>query len=159
MAANGCSGSPSLSVERGWTWYSRSGVARSGPYLANMPNWLGAIDIGPLRVRAYCKAMRALPKGPAGQVVQRQGIADLVDSANLQMILQVFADPLQVVDDIDAQPRQPGLLPDARQFQQLGAVDRSGGQDDLGIRPGAAGQVALQPFPRRWRAVLGRRCG
>ena len=50
------------SVESGWTWYSRSGVARAGSDFVNIPNWLGAIDIGPLRRSAYSSTMRSLPQ-------------------------------------------------------------------------------------------------
>jgi hypothetical protein len=37
--------------------------------LVNMPNWLGAIDIGPVRLNAYSRAMRALPRGELTSVL------------------------------------------------------------------------------------------
>ena len=35
-----------------------------------MPNWLGAIDIGPLRDDAYSSAMRTLPTGECTSVLR-----------------------------------------------------------------------------------------
>ena len=57
-----------------------------------MPNWLGAIDIGPLRDSAYSQRDPHLAAQAAGQLVQGQRALHLEDGADLQVILQVFAD-------------------------------------------------------------------
>ena len=62
MAGKGCTLSPNLSRLTGWTWYSRSGVAFSGPDRVKIPTWLGAMAMGPDRRRAYSSPIAALPK-------------------------------------------------------------------------------------------------
>ena len=61
-AEKGWRGSPNLSNDSGWTWNSRSAVFTSGLDLANIPNWLGAIDMGPLRDNTYSSPMPKRPK-------------------------------------------------------------------------------------------------
>src|ERR1044072_1323584 len=61
IAGKEWTGSPNLSSDTGWTWYSRSGVSLSGPGLVKIPSWLGAIDIGPERFSAYSSPIEALP--------------------------------------------------------------------------------------------------
>src|SRR5689334_20816958 len=56
-----CSGSPKASSESGCTWYSRFGHSSSGELFVKAPSCEGAMLIGPLRLRAYSRPMRALP--------------------------------------------------------------------------------------------------
>src|SRR5215469_12989874 len=61
----------------------------------------------------------------------RDGLRAGVLHVYLEVILQVLADTAQVVRDLDTGDLQHGLAPDAGQLQQLRAVDRAAGQDDL----------------------------
>src|SRR3990172_10072934 len=61
-AGKGCSGSPNLSSESGWMWYSMFAVACDGSDLAKPPSWLGGIVSGPVRNRAYSSPIIALPQ-------------------------------------------------------------------------------------------------
>ncbi len=68
-ALKACSGSPNLSSDSGCTWYSTSGRATDGSDLANAPNCEGAMLIGPLRLKAYCMPIMALPHQLAARVL------------------------------------------------------------------------------------------
>ena len=156
IAGKGCSGSPSRSVDKGWTWYSRSGVSRSGPDFVNMPNWLGAIDIGPLRVSAYCRAMRALPNRLPAMSFSVGRSAHLEDGADLEVVLQVLAHAGQVMRDGNSESGQTIGLSDPGQLQEFRAVDGPGGKDDLGPSAGAEGGVVGQPFHTGCAATIKR---
>ena len=64
---------------------------------ANAPSCDGAIDIGPLRISAYCRPINSLPHQCADSVLSVAHAVHLVCHAQLQMILQIFADAAQVV--------------------------------------------------------------
>ena len=68
-----------------------------------------------------------------GERVQRPGVANLEDGADLQVVLQVFAHARAFMDDLDANPGQTLGLTDAGKLQELGRVDRSRGHQDLGL--------------------------
>ena len=60
-AGKGSRSPPKAARLSGWTWYSRSAVARRGSLFRNMPSWLGAIAIGPVRRSMYSSPISALP--------------------------------------------------------------------------------------------------
>jgi len=61
MAGKLCSGSPNASRLRGWTWYWMLGQGRDGSLLVKAPSWLGAMLIGPVRLKRYSAPIMALP--------------------------------------------------------------------------------------------------
>ena len=61
MAGKLCRGSPKASRLRGWTWYWMLGQARLGSLRVKAPNWLGAMLMGPVRLRAYSRPILAFP--------------------------------------------------------------------------------------------------
>src|SRR5690242_509442 len=64
-------------------------------------------------------------------LVQRAYARNLVDRALLQMVLQVAADALQVMRNVDAVLLQPITWPDAGAMQDCDRTDRAGGENDL----------------------------
>src|SRR6185295_14969806 len=70
----------------------------------------------------------------AGKLIESQRIADLVDQAELQVILQVLADAGRLPDDIDTETAEPFAAADPRQLQQLRRADGAGGENDLAAR-------------------------
>src|SRR5690606_4712295 len=93
---------------------------------------------------------RELAVPAARAAVQRASVADLVDAANLEMVVQVLADARQVVHDGDATLGEQRARADARQLQQLRRADRSGRKHDL-----AARRDALRLAGRRAAARAG----
>src|SRR5689334_816416 len=60
-AGKGCSGSPNLSRDRGWTWYSRLAVLCEGSERVNPPSCDGAMVSGPVRKNRYSSPIEILP--------------------------------------------------------------------------------------------------
>ena len=108
-----------------------------------MPNWLGAIDIGPVRDDAYSSPMRALPTGELHERVERLGAMHLEHGANLQVILQILADRRVVVDDGDPVLGKDRRRPDARELENARRVDRAGGEQDLRVSESVVHFAAL----------------
>ena len=77
-------------------------------------------------VQQVFPANTQLAKARGGQGVERGGIADFVDRANLQMVLQIGADARQVMHHRNAFGMQYIGRANARQLQQLGRVDGPG---------------------------------
>ena len=61
------------------------------------PNWLGPCFMGPLRLKAYSRPMRALPSQLLAMVLSVGALRTLKTSAYLQMVLQVGAHTRQVL--------------------------------------------------------------
>ena len=61
IAGNGSSGWPKAGSDKGWTWYSRLGVATSSDDRAKAQSCDGAMDMGPDRKSAYSRPIFALP--------------------------------------------------------------------------------------------------
>jgi hypothetical protein len=142
MPGKACSACPKASSVTGWTWYSRSAVATSGPERAKAPSWLGAIDIGPRRFSAYSSAMPALPRRVPDSSFSVFTPVDLVGAADLEVVLEVAAHVGAVVHHRQAHVAQQVARADARQLQERGGVDRAGRQDHLGPRPRHGGEAA-----------------
>ena len=114
-----------------------------------MPNWLGAIDIGPVRVNAYSSADAGLADGRVDDRVERLGAMHLEHGANLKVILQVLADRRVVVDDGDPAVGQDRRRPDARELEEARRVDRAGGEQDLRVSESVDELVCLGGNGRR----------
>ena len=56
------------------------------------------------------------------------------------MVLKILSDTRQVVDGLDAEPAQALAVPDPRELEDLGRVDRAAAQDHL---PRGADRLAL----------------
>ena len=81
---------------------------------------------------------------------------DLVGTADLQVILQVLADPFQLVANHDAVLLQQRPRPDPRKLQDLGRADGAGSHDHLPARdhrPGSAVLLEDEPVTRRPSSV------
>ena len=99
-------------------------------------------------------ADQALADGPQLRVEgDRLGAAEL--EVDLDVILQVGADPRQVVHHLDAGGAQHLGRPDARELQQHGRADRAGAQDHLapGARLGEPAAGGLVGDPHRLAAL------
>ena len=99
------------------------------------------------------------------RVVGRDRARAAEDHPRLQMILQVFADAGQRVDDADAEALQQVRRADPRQLQQLRRLERAGAQDHFAARGGldvapaltvddAARAPAVEQHARRVRVGL-----
>src|SRR5665213_234701 len=78
-----------------------------------------------------------------GAFVQRACVLNLVDRADLQMILQILADARQLMRDADAERLQQLARADARYLHELRRADRARGQDHLARRLGIARDTVL----------------
>ena len=72
-----------------------------------------------------------LPQKAVGALVEGRNPMDLVGTPDLQVVLQVFADPREVVNDVDPMVLQERSRTDTRELQQLRGADRSGRENDL----------------------------
>src|SRR5690349_24633537 len=61
QAGKGGRGSPNLSRDKGWTWYSRLALGCAGSDRVNAPSCEGAIVSGPVRNRRYSRPMEIFP--------------------------------------------------------------------------------------------------
>ncbi len=100
------------------------------------------------------------------RVVGRDRARAAEDHPRLQMILQIFADAGQRVDDADAEALQQRGRPDPRQLQQLRRLERAGAQDHFAPRGGldvapalTVDDAARAPARRTARASRVRRSG
>jgi hypothetical protein len=69
-------------------------------------------------------------------LVQSVGAAHAIDDTGIQVILQILADPRQIVHNGDTVSAQQFRRPDSGKLQQLWRID------------GAAGKQYLAPCPR-----------
>src|SRR5258707_7040979 len=69
-------------------------------------------------------------------LVQGTDAMNLVDSALLQMVLQIAPDALAVEHDVDAERDEPVGGTNAGTVQHLGRSDRAGTENDLTLRAG-----------------------
>ena len=79
------------------------------------------------------------------------------------MVLQVLADPAELVDDGDAVRLQKRRRPDAGELEELRRADRAGGEDHLAAGGGVGGPAIVReldadraPAPRGGCASPGR---
>ena len=72
-------------------------------------------------------------KPAVGAFIQRDGVANLIDGADLQMILQIAANPWQMMGDINAMRLQQLCWADARQLHDVWAANRPCRRDDRAI--------------------------
>ena len=77
--------------------------------------------------------MPSFPQDAVGERVQRPGVVNLEDGANLQVVLQILAHARAFVDHLDAEPGQPVGLADAGELEELGRVDRPRCHQDLSL--------------------------
>ncbi len=78
--------------------------------------------------------------------VQGVGVAHPIDDAGVDVVLQILADPRQIVDDRDTVRAQQFARPDPGELQQLRRVDRAAGQHDLAAGEDAAHYSVLRKF-------------
>ena len=83
-----------------------------------MPNWLGAIDIGPLRDHAYLQPDARLADGRVHDRVERLGAVHLEDGAHLEVILQILADTGLSWTTRDPVLGEERRRPDARKLEE-----------------------------------------
>jgi hypothetical protein len=88
----------------------------------------------------------SLPQPAPGDLVQGVGAPRAIDDARVEVILQVLADPRQIVDHYDAVLLQQLPRPDPGKLQQLRRVDRAARQQHLAPRPGSAHDPVLRIF-------------
>jgi hypothetical protein len=73
----------------------------------------------------------ARPVAPLHRRRDRDGLRGAVLDVDLEVVLEVLADPRQVVDDVDPERAQLVRVADARELQQLRRVDRAAAEDHL----------------------------
>ena len=91
-----------------------------------------------------------------GMAIERDRLFRGDLESELEMVLQVFADPRTLGDDLNAERAQFRRRPDAGQFQQLRRIDRSAAKNHLA--PGPRHELAPRPpimNPDREAAVEG----
>src|SRR5580693_6218627 len=88
----------------------------------------------------------SLPQPASGDLVQGVGSPRTIDDARVEVILQVLADPRQIVHHGDAVLLQQLPTPDPGKLQQLRRVDRATGEQYLMPRPGSVHDPALRIF-------------
>ena len=88
----------------------------------------------------------SLPQPAPGDLVQGVGAPRAIDDARVEVILQVLADPRQIVDHYDAVLLQQLSRPDPGKLQQLRRVDRAAREQHLAPRPGSAHDPVLRIF-------------
>ena len=71
------------------------------------------------------------PEQAVRVLVQRPGVLDLVDQAQLQMVLEVGADAFERVDHRDAVLLEQLAGADARELEELRRADRARGKQQL----------------------------
>src|SRR3546814_12308883 len=91
-AGKSCSASPNFSSDKGCTWYSRLARDCLSSERANAPICDGAMVSGPRFCNTYCRPILALPHKDPAMVFSVFAPPHPIDKAQLQMILQIFAD-------------------------------------------------------------------
>ena len=107
------------------------GVLQLRAAAGERPQLRGRHAHGPGAVQQVFPANAQLAPAGGRQSVEGGGIADFVDRANLQMVLQVGANAGQVVHHRNALGVQQIGRANARQLQQLGRVDGARAHDHL----------------------------
>ena len=95
-----------------------SGVSKSSIERAKIATWLAPKLIGPVRFNAYCRPIMPRWKMFVDCVIQGRDI-DLIDQANLQMVLEVFADARKRLPGLDTSRRQNLWVANARDLKDL----------------------------------------
>ncbi len=134
IASNACSGEPNLSSDNGCTCHSMFADLRPASLFANAPSCDGGIVNGPVRNSAYSSAIAARPTQLRARRFNVVVPRDLVDRADLQMVVQVRADARRIGDDVDAVSAQQLGRADARELQNLRRADRASREQHLAPR-------------------------
>ena len=112
---------------------------------------------GPAPEQEILEAHARAPEQAVRILVQRPGVLDLVDQAQLEMVLEVRADAFERVDHRDAVLLEQLAGADARELEELRRADRARGEQQLAAhrrvglaaRPaGSAGRPRARPRAR-----------
>ena len=159
----GASAAPGLSKLPARNWYCTSGEARPSRVFANSPIGAAPIISGAAPPEDVFEAGLRLAQPAARDLVERVGVARLVDDAAAEMVLQVFADPGERVHDRDAMLAAAVRgRADPRQLQQLRRLQRAAGEQHLAPRaapaaPRRPGGIRARPRACRRTARDGQR--
>ncbi len=162
-ALNRCSGSPNLSRDSGCVWISTLAVACVGRRAREAAELAGRHRERPGPEQGVLEAHRGLAEQAVHALVQRHHVAHLEGHAQLQVVLQVLADPGELVRNGDAVLAQQWCGSDSGQLEYLRRADAAGRKDGLDrgrghfvlpapddLDPGAAPAVQTQPFHVRF---------
>ena len=85
-----------------------------------MPNWLGAIDIGPLRLSAYSSTMAALPQALFASVFSVRAFCTPKTVRICRWSCRFSPTPGAFVGDVDVEAGEQFGLADAGKLHDLG---------------------------------------
>ena len=145
IAGNGWSGSPNLSRLKGCTCHSIFGARLRRIALREGAQLGRGHGEGPRPEEEVLESHHGLAEQAVGALVQRPGIPNLVHEPDLEMVVEVLADPRQRVEDRDAVRLQEGAGPDAGELEDLRRSDGAGSEHDLPPRR----HEEVEPSPRR----------
>jgi hypothetical protein len=107
----------------------------------------------PVRREAYSSAI-APCRQTVGDTVQRLHIPDLVLHADLQVVLQVFSDSFEFMNDRNAMPFQEFGCAYPGKLQKLRRADRTGGKNRLPLCVGEEALSAVGEFDADCHALI-----